>query len=198
MNIDILDYRKKKENMAGKNKNKSKRHRLLLKWGRLVLAIVSSIILLNKPVFNFIDEKGLVSVKTYKITTRTFEMHYVNMTTGLDELVGAMSISGLFYGALAILIGCVACALLYESHRLRILSASITAFMAGAYYLLIGYYAIRLSQKFFLILYPNWVALLPAIVLVTMLWIRNSTVRKLMEVKQDEDEGLSHRRHRSM
>ena len=181
--------------MAGKNKNKSKRNRLLLKWGRLVLAIVSSIILLNKPVFNFIDEKGLESVKTYKMTTRTFEMHYVNMTTGLDELVGAMSISGLFYGALAILIGCVACALLYESHRLRILSASITAFMAGAYYLLIGYYAIRLSQKFFLILYPNWVALLPVVVLVTMLSIRNSTVRRLIDAKQDEDEGLSPHRH---
>ena len=196
MNIDILDYRKKKENMAGKNKNK--RHRLLLKWGRLVLAIVSSIILLNKPVFNFIEEKGIISVKTYKITTRTFEMHYVDMKTGLDELVGAMSISGLFYGALAIMVGCFLCALLYESHRLRILSASITAFMAGAYYLLIGYYAIRLSQEFCLILYPNWVALLPAIVLVTMLWIRNSTVRKLMEVKQDEDEGLSPRRHQSM
>ena len=178
-------------------KNKMRRNRMIRKWGRLVLAIVSSIILLNKPVFNFVDEKGIVSIKTYKITTRTFEMHYVNMTTGLDELVGAMSISGLFYGALAILIGCVACALLYESHRLRILSASITAFMAGAYYLLIGYYAIRLSQKFFLILYPNWVALLPAVVLITMLSIRNSTVRKLMEVKQDEDEGLSHRRHQS-
>ena len=94
MNIDILDYRKKKENMAGKNKNK--RHRLLLKWGRLVLAIVSSIILLNKPVFNFIEEKGIISVRTFKITTRTFEMHYVDMKTGLDELVGAMSISGLF------------------------------------------------------------------------------------------------------
>ena len=184
--------------MAGKNKNKSKSHRLLLKWGRLVLAIVSSIILLNKPVFNFIEEKGIISVRTYKITTRTFEMHYVDMKTGLDELVGAMSISGLFYGALAIMVGCFLCALLYESHRIRILISSIIAFMAGAYYLLIGYYAIRLSQEFCLILYPNWVALLPAIVLVTMLSIRNSTVRKLIEVKQDEDEGLSPRRHRSM
>ena len=196
MDIDILDYRKKKENMAGKNKNR--RHRFLLKWGRLVLAIVSSIILLNKPVFNFIDEKGIVSVKTYKITTRTFEMHYVNMTTGLDELVGAMSISGLFYGALAIMVGCFLCALLYESHRIRILISSITAFMAGAYYLLIGYYAIRLSQEFCLILYPNWVALLPVVVLVTMLWIRKDTLRRLIDAVQDEDEGLSPRRHRSM
>ena len=194
MNIDILDYRKKKENMAGKNMNKSKSHRLLLKWGRLVLAIVSSIILLNKPVFNFIDEKGLVSVKTYKITTRTFEMHYVDMKTGLDELVGAMSVKGLFYGALAILLGCIVCTLFYEDLEIRILSASITAFMSGAYYLLIGFYAIRLSQEFCLILYPNWVALLPVVVLVTMLWIRKDTLRRLIDAVQDEDEdeGLSY------
>ena len=184
--------------MAGKNKNKSKRHRFLLKWGRLVLAIVSSILLLSKPVFNFIDEKGIVSVKTYKITTRTFEMHFVDMKTGLDELVGAMSISGLFYGALAIMVGCFLCALLYESHRIRILISSITAFMAGAYYLLIGYYALRLSQEFCLILYPNWVALLPVVVLVTMLRIRKDTLRKLIDAVQDEDEGLSPRRHQSM
>ena len=183
--------------MAGKNKNKSKRNRFLLKWGRLVLAIVSSIILLNKPVFNFIEEKGIVSVRTYKITTRSFEMHYVDMKTGLDELVGAMSISGLFYGALAIMVGCFLCALLYESHRIRILISSITAFMAGAYYLLIGYYALRLSQEFCLILYPNWIALLPIVVLVTMLWIRKDTLRRLIDAKQDEDEGLSHRRHHS-
>ena len=196
MDIDILDYRKKKENMAGKNKNK--RHRLLLKWGRLVLAIVSSIILLNKPVFNFIEEKGIISVRTFKITTRTFEMHYVDMKTGLDELVGAMSISGLFYGALAIMVGCFLCALLYESHRIRILISSITAFMAGTYYLIMMYYAIRLSQEFCLILYPNWVALLPAIVLVTMLWIRKDTLRRLIDAVQDEDEGLSPRQHQSM
>ena len=183
--------------MTGKNKNKSKRNRLLLKWGRLVLAIVSSIILLNKPVFNFIDEKGIVSVKTYKITTRTFEMHFVDMKTGLDELVGAMSVKGLFYGALAILLGCIVCTLFYEDLEIRILSASITAFMSGAYYLLIGYYAIRLSQEFCLILYPNWVALLPAIVLVTMLWIRKDTLRRLIDAKQDEDEGLSPRRNQS-
>ena len=192
MNIDILAYRKKKENMAGKNKNKSKRHRLLLKWGRLVLAIVSSIILLNKPVFNFIDEKGIVSVKTYKITTRTFEVHHIEMATGIDKLMGTMSVKGFFYGALAILIGCIVCTVYYSFHRLRILICTITAFAAGTYYLIMMYYAIRLSQEFFLIIYPNWIALLPVVVLITMLWIRKDTLRRLIDAVQDEDEGLSY------
>ena len=172
--------------MAGKNKNKSKRHRLLLKWGRLVLAIVSSIILLNKPVFNFIDEKGIVSVKTYKITTRTFEMHYVDMKTGLDELVGAMSISGLFYGALAIMVGCFLCALLYESHRIRILLSSITAFMAGAYYLLMAYYAMKISDLHYATLYPTVMAILPAIVLQMMVLVQRN-VRHIGMYRDEEE-----------
>ena len=175
-----------------KDKNKNKRHRLLLKWGRLVLAIVSSILLLNKPVFNFIDEKGLENTRTYVMTTRTFEVHHIEMATGIDKLMWTMSVKGLFYGALAILIGCIGCTVFYPLHRLRILISSITAFAAGTYYLIMMYYAIRLSQKFFLILYPNWVALLPVVVLVTMLWIRKDTVRRLIDAVQDEDEVLSY------
>ena len=193
MDIDILDYRKKKENMAGKNKNKSKRNRFLLKWGRLVLAIVSSIILLSKPVFNFVDEKGLENTRTYVMTTRTFEVHHIEMATGIDKLMGTMSVKGFFYGALAMLIGSMVCTIFYSFHRFRILISTITAFMAGTYYLLMMYYAIRLSQKFFLILYPNWVAILPVVVLITMLWIRKDTLRRLIDAVQDEDEGLSPR-----
>ena len=183
--------------MAGKNKNKNKRHRLLLKWGRLVLAIVSSILLLNKPVFNFIDEKGLENTRTYVMTTRTFEVHHIEMATGIDKLMWTMSVKGLFYGALAILIGCIGCTVFYSLHRLRILICTITAFAAGTYYMIMMYYAIRLSQEFFLILYPNWVALLPVVVLVTILWIRKDTLRRLIDAVQDEDEGLSPRRNQS-
>lgn len=178
-------------------RNKKKTYRLLLKWGRLLLAIVSSILLLNKPVFNFIDEKGLENTRTYVMTTRTFEVHHIEIATGMDKLMGAMSVKGLFYGALAILLGCIVCTLCYEDLQIRILSASITAFMSGSYYLLMMYYAIRLSQKFFLILYPNLIALLPVVILLTMLSIRNHTVRKLIAIQQEEDEGISHQRRQS-
>jgi len=126
------------------------------------------------------------------MTTRTFEVHHIEMATGIDKLMWTMSVKGLFYGALAILIGCIGCTVFYPLHRLRILISSITAFAAGTYYLIMMYYAIRLSQKFFLILYPNWVALLPVVVLVTMLWIRKDTVRRLIDAVQDEDEVLSY------
>jgi len=174
---------------------RKKTYRFLRKWGRLVLAIVASVLLLNKPVLSFLDEPGLENVRTYRMTPSRFEVHHIEMATGLDKLMGAMSVKGLYYGAWAILLGCIACALLYESHRTRIIVCSITAFLAGAYYMIMIYYAIRLSQKFFLIIYPNWITLLPLVVLITMLFIRNETVRKLIDAQQDADEGLSHHHH---
>ena len=139
------------------------------------------------------DEPGLENVRTYIMTPSRFEVHHIEMATGMDKLMGAMSVKGLYYGALAILVGCVFCALIYESHHTRILVCSIVAIMSGAYYLIMIFYAIRLSQKFFLILYPNWVALLPAVILLTMLFIRNTTVRKLMKAKESKDEDPSAR-----
>ena len=173
-----------------KNKRKKKKQRLVWKWGRLVLAIVSSVLMLTQPVFNFLDEKGLENFRIYKMTPHRFEVHHIEMATGIDKLMGTMSVDGLFYSALAVLIGCVVCTVFYSSHRLRILFSSITAFLAGAYYLIMVFYAIRLSQTFFLVLYPNWIAILPTVILITMLSIRKETVRKLLDAKLKADEGL--------
>ena len=179
------------ETIAKRKKKKNKKaKRLLLKWGRLILAIVSSVVLACQPVFNFINEKGLENERVYIMTTRTFEVHHIAFEDGMDKLMGSMSVIGFLYGALAILLGCVVCTLLYNDRHKRILCCTITAFLAGSYYLLMVYYAIRLSKKFFMILYPNWVALLPLVVLITMLSIRKDTIRRMIEAWQKEDEGF--------
>ena len=72
----------------------------------------------------------------------------------------------------------------------RILTCSITAFLAGAYYLIMVYYAIRLSDEFYMILYPNFFALLPVAILIIMLSIRKETVNKLVSAERKKDEGL--------
>ena len=172
------------------DKSKKRKQQFIRRWVRLILAIVSSIILMNKPVYNFPDEKGIVYNRTYVMTPRTFEVHHVALDSGLDKLVGTMSVKGLFYVALAMLIGSIVCTLFYIDHKIRILACTITAFLAGGYYLLMIYYALQLSDNFFMILYPNLYALLPCVVLVTMLTIRNETAHKLAEAKQKADEGL--------
>lgn len=171
-------------------KSQKKQNRIVRKWGRLILAIVSSVLLLNKPVYDFPDEPGMENVRTYTMTTRTFEVHHIEMATGMDTLMGTMSVKGLFFGALAILLGSVVCTVFYSDHIVRVLSSMITACLAGGYYLIMIYYAVRLSQEFFLIIYPNWIAILPLVVLLSMLSIRKETVHRLVAAKQKADEGL--------
>ena len=72
----------------------------------------------------------------------------------------------------------------------RILTCSITAFLAGFYYVIMVYYAIRLSDEFYMILYPNLFALLPVVILIIMLSIRKETVNKLVSAERKADEGL--------
>ena len=172
------------------DKRKKKSIKLIRKWARLLLAIASSVILLTQPVFSFPDDIGIENTRTYVMTTRTFEVHHIEFATGMDKLAGSMSVKGLFYGALVILLGCVICTISYSYHLVRILICSITAFLAGAYYVIMVYYAIRLSDNFYMILYPNWVALLPVVVLITMLSIRKETVNKLVSAERKADEGL--------
>lgn len=172
------------------NKRKKKRKKLIRKWVRLLLAIASSVLLLTQPVFNFPDEKGIENTRTYVMTTHRFEVHHIEYATGIDKLAGSMSVQGFFYGALAILLGCVICTISYSYHMVRILTCSITAFLAGAYYLIMVYYAIRLSDEFYMILYPNLFALLPVVILIIMLSIRKETVNKLVSAERKKDEGL--------
>ena len=170
-------------------KRKRRVNRQVRKWVRLTVAIVASVFLLNKPVFSFPDEIGLEHVRTHTMTPHRFERHHIEMATGIDKLVGSMSVQGLYYCAIAILIGCIACVVVYESHRLRILACTITAFIAGTYYLIMFFYAIKMTQAFFLMLYPNFYALLPVTVMIIMLSIRKETVHRLLAAKIKADEG---------
>ena len=76
------------------NKRKKKSIKLIRKWARLLLAIASSVLLLTQPVFSFPDDIGIENTRTYVMTTRHFEVHHIEFATGMDKLVGSMSVKG--------------------------------------------------------------------------------------------------------
>ena len=63
--------------------------------------------------------------------------------------------------------------------------ALITAFIAGIYYVLMVFYALRMSDNHYATLYPNVIALLPAVVLQMMVFLRHNIIRTLI----DEDDA---------
>ena len=58
---------------------------------------------------------------------------------------------------------------------------------AGAYYILLVYYALRIEEDFYATLSPTWIVILPAIVLQLMLLIRRETVRTIKAEDTNEE-----------
>ena len=62
----------------------------------------------------------------------------------------------------------------------------LTAIAAGLYYVLMAIYAIRRADNFYATLYPNYMAILPAVVLQMMILTRQSVIHSILSVTDEE------------
>ena len=142
----------------------------------MAAAIIASAVLMQRPVFNFQDDKGIIYVRSYEIHTR--------LDNGLKEVADSTSIAGLHYCNLVMLWGSVLCLLAFFSKRWQTYIALFTAIAAGVYYALMIFYAMRISDAMFATLYPNIMAVLPAVVCQMMILTRHNIIHERI----DEDE----------
>ena len=158
------------------------------RWLYMVLAIAASVVLLVRPVFSFQEDKGIKYVRSFSMTQKTFYVTQTDLKNGASEVTARMSIKGLYYCAWVLVICCAACMLTMFNDRRRMGWCVIAAFVAGAYYVLMVYYAMRMSGDHYATLYPNFYALLPALVMQFMLLVRRSVARTIMEANEDEEQ----------
>ena len=155
-------------------------------WAKQVIcifvAIIASGLLLKLPVFFFQDDKGIMYVRSFSMTPKIFYVMQTEIATGIEE------VSGLYYCAWAMLLTSLACLLCIYNNRWRMILCVAAAFFAGAYYLLMIYYAIEMTGNHYSTLYPNFVALLPAVVLHMMLLVRRNLAQSIMAENEDEEQ----------
>ena len=142
----------------------------------MAIAIVATLLLQYKPVFSFQEDKGIIYVRSFSMDQKTFEVYQTEMDTGIKSVTATMSVKGLYYCYWAMLIGCIACFLCFFSWRARIHISFFTAVVSGAYYFLMIYYAVKISDLHFATLYPSWPAILPAITCQMMLLVRHNVI----------------------
>jgi hypothetical protein len=157
------------------------------RWLYMVLAIITSVVLLHRPVFSFNEDKGIIYVRSFSMTQKTFIVTQTALANGAAEVTAIMSVKGLYYCAWALIISCVACLLSIFSDRRRMGWCVLAVFIAGAYYILMIYYAMRMSGDHYATLYPNFYALLPALVMQFMLLVRRSLAKTLMANNDNEE-----------
>ena len=164
-----------------KDSQKYLRMAMYRRWVYMAVAITISALLLNRSVFNFQDDKGIIYVRSFSMNQMEFTVTQTELETGLAHEWTTMSTAGLYYCDKAMLWGSILCLLCFFSDRWRIWIATLTAFIAGAYYIILIYYAMKISDLHYATFYPNFMVFMPAIVCQMMVLTRQNVIRSSIE-----------------
>ena len=157
------------------------------RWIYMAIAIAAAAFLQTRPVFNFQDDKGIIYIRSFSMDQKTFYVTQTTLSDHVPEVTATMSIAGLYWCNKAMLWGSILCLLCFFSNRWRILIATVTAVLAGAYYVLMVYYAMKMSDDHYATLYPNFMVIWPAIVCQFMVLTRQNVIK---QIHDQADEAL--------
>lgn len=144
------------------------------RWAYMAVAIIAAVILLHHPVCNFLDDKGILYVRSFSMTQEQFVVTQTDLDTNVSNITATMSVKGLYYCIMAMIGGTILCFLCFFSEKWRVILAVITAIIAGSYYFILVYYISKIADLHYATVYPNIMAILPAIVCQMMLLVRKN------------------------
>ena len=165
-------------------------HAMYRRWIYMVIAIAASAFLFQRPVFDFQDDKGIIYIRSFSMDQTTFYVTQTDLKTGQQEITETMSVRLLYYCNKLMLWGCILCLLCFFSDQGRMWITLITALIAGAYYILMAYYAIKMSDLHYVTLYPHLISALPAIVIEMMILIRHNLIHAGIDADERAMEEL--------
>ena len=100
-----------------------------------------------------------------------------DLKTGVGEITATTSVKWFYLCNKAMLWGCILSLLTFFSTRLRLTVTYITAVVAGFYYVLVVYYALKLADLHYTTLYPNYMIVLPAVVCAMMILVSKNIIK---------------------
>jgi hypothetical protein len=156
----------------------------------MLVAIVASVLLLKTPALSFQGDKGIIYIRNYSMDQKMFYGTQTEIATGLEEVYATMSVKGLYYCSWMLVILTIACFLcsFWSKWRCNICVGAIIC--ASVFYALLIFYALRITDQYNATVYPNWAALLPAIVIQLMILVRKGTIQSVMEdISPNEEES---------
>ena len=108
---------------------------------------------------------------------KTFYVTQTDLKTGVGEITATTSVKWFYLCNKAMLWGCILSLLTFFSTRLRLTVTYITAVVAGFYYVLVVYYALKLADLHYTTLYPNYMIVLPAVVCAMMILVSKNIIK---------------------
>jgi branched-subunit amino acid transport protein AzlD len=149
------------------------------RWIYMIIAIAAAAFLQSRPVLNFNEDKGIIYIRSFSMDEKTFYVTQTSLSDNVPEITATMSVAGLYWCNKAMLWGAILCLLCFFSNRWRIRIATVTAIIAGLYYVLLVYYAMKMSDDHYATLYPNWMVIWPAIVCQMMVLTSRNVIKQI-------------------
>ncbi len=153
----------------------------------VLAAIVATAFLPSKPIFSFQSDKGIIYERSFSMDRHQFVVTQTDLATGAEHVTATMSVNGLYYCYLGMLFGSIACMLCFFSRRKTVKVCHFVIAVAGLYYGLAVFYALRIADQYYATLFPTITIILPAIVIQMMLLTRRNILRATREENEEGD-----------
>lgn len=148
------------------------------------VAIVAVALLPSKPVFSFQSDKGIIYERSFSMDRHQFVVTQTDLATGAEHVTDTMSVNGLYYCYLGMLFGSIVCLFGFFSRK-GIKICHFVIAVAGVYYGLAIFYALRMTDLHYATLFPTITIILPAIVIQMMLLARRNILRAPRNEKEE-------------
>lgn len=160
---------------------------IMRRWIYMIVGIIAASLLISRPVMKFQDDIGIIYVRSFEmVEQQAVVVTQRDLKTGATEVTATVPVKGLHYCSVAMLWGCILCLLCFFSIQGRIFLAGATEIIAGAFYLLMIVYSMRIADLEYATLYPTLPALLPAVVLEVMALTRHNLIKQQVDEFDEE------------
>jgi len=147
------------------------------RWAYMAVAIVASALLFLHPVFDFGEDKGIIYIRSFSMDQKMFYVTQTDLENGVPEITATMSVKWLYNCNKAMLWGCIICFFCFFSNPLRVWITYVVAVIAGSYYVIMAYYAMKIAELHYATLFPNYMCILPAVVCAMMVLTGQNVIR---------------------
>ena len=158
------------------SEEKSKLAAMYRRWAYMAVAILATALLTVGPLFSFYSDQGVIFVRTGTINQHEFAILQTEIENGITHVTETMSVEGLYYCYIAMLIGGIVTILCFYHAEARLWACLFTIAAAAGYYICGIYYYMMITNTFFPTIAPTWIAILPAVVIEMMVLTRKNVL----------------------
>ena len=160
--------------MSSSSEDKIRSIAMYRRLAYMAIAIVAAALINVGPVLSFHSDKGIQYTRSFRMDLHEFQVIQTTLDTNVSQIWETMSVNGLYVMQRILFWSCILCLLLFYPTRARWYLTFFIMAIGGVFYILLIYYALKISDMQYATLAPTWVTFMPAIVIGAMVLLNRN------------------------